>query len=100
MKEFRANGKPFGIRKISAIMEKRYKEATGMECILSSMWAGEKYYMSVYKTYTDLRLVAAPPQSIGYFGGNQDNWTWPRHNCDFTIYRIYEDGKPVTREKV
>ena len=70
-----------------------------MECILSSMWAGEKYYMSVYKTYTDLRLVAAPPQSIGYFGGNQDNWTWPRHNCDFTIYRIYEDGKPVTREK-
>lgn len=99
MKEFRANGKPFGIRKISAIMEKRYKEATGMECILSSMWAGEKYYMSVYKTYTDLRLVAAPPQSIGYFGGNQDNWTWPRHNCDFTIYRIYEDGKPVTREK-
>lgn len=99
MKEFRANGKPFGIRKISAIMEKRYKEATGMECILSSMWAGEKYFMSVYKTYTDLRLVAAPPQSIGYFGGNQDNWTWPRHNCDFTIYRIYEDGKPVTREK-
>lgn len=99
MKEFRANGKPFGIRKISAIMEKRYKEATGMECILSSMWAGEKYYMSVYKTYTDLRLVAAPPQSIGYFGGNQDNWTWPRHNCDFTIYRIYEDGKPVTRGK-
>lgn len=99
MKEFRANGKPFGIRKISAIMEKRYKDATGMECILSSMWAGEKYYMSVYKTYTDLRLVAAPPQSIGYFGGNQDNWTWPRHNCDFTIYRIYEDGKPVTREK-
>lgn len=99
MKEFRANGKPFGIRKISAIMEKRYKEATGMECILSSMWTGEKYYMSVYKTYTDLRLVAAPPQSIGYFGGNQDNWTWPRHNCDFTIYRIYEDGKPVTREK-
>ena len=99
MKEFRANGKPFGIRKISAIMEKRYKEATGMECILSSMWAGEKYFMSVYKTYTDLRLGGAPPQSIGYFGGNQDNWTWPRHNCDFTIYRIYEDGKPVTREK-
>lgn len=99
MKEFRASGKPFGIRKICAIMEKRYKEATGMECILSSMWAGEKYYMSVYKTYTDLRLVAAPPQSIGYFGGNQDNWTWPRHNCDFTIYRIYEDGKPVTSEK-
>ena len=98
-KELRAAGKPFGGRKISAMMEERYNKATGLECILSGMWAGEKYYMSVYKTYTDLRLVAAPPQSIGYFGGNQDNWRWPRHNCDFTIYRIYEDGKPVTREK-
>ena len=98
-KELRSAGKPCGMRKISAMMEKRYNKATGLECILSSMWAGEKYYMSVYKVYTDLRLVAAPPQSIGYFGGNQDNWTWPRHNCDFTIYRIYEDGKPVTREK-
>lgn len=98
-KELRSAGKPCGMRKISAMMEKRYNKATGLECILSSMWAGEKYYMSVYKVYTDLRLVAAPPQSIGYFGGNQDNWTWPRHNCDFTIYRIYEDGEPVTREK-
>ena len=98
-KQLKAAGKPFGGRKISAMMEERYSKATGLECMLSSMWAGEKYYMSVYKVYTDLRLVAAPPQSIGYFGGNQDNWTWPRHNCDFTIYRIYEDGKPVTREK-
>ena len=98
-RELRAAGKPCGMRKISSIMEERYNKATGLECILSGMWAGEKYYMSVYKTYTDLRLVAAPPQSIGYFGGNQDNWRWPRHNCDFTIYRIYEDGKPVTREK-
>ena len=98
-KELRAAGKPCGMRKISSIMEERYNKATGLECILSGMWAGEKYYMSVYKTYTDLRLVAAPPQSIGCFGGNQDNWRWPRHNCDFTIYRIYEDGKPVTREK-
>ena len=99
VKELRKAGKPFGSRKITAMMEDRYSKATGLECILSSMWAGEKYYISVYKVYTDLRLVAAPPQSIGYFGGNQDNWTWPRHNCDFTIYRIYENGQPVTREK-
>ncbi len=98
-KELRAAGKRFGMRKISAMIEERYNKATGLECILSSMWAGEKYYLSAYRTYTDIRLVAAPPQSIGYFGGNQDNWRWPRHNCDFTIYRIYEDGKPVTREK-
>ena len=98
-KELRAAGKPSGGRKISAVMEDRYSKATGLECILSSMWAGEKYYMAVYKVYTDLRLVAAPPLSIGYFGGSKDNWTWPRHNCDFAIYRIYEDGVPVTREK-
>lgn len=98
-KELRNAGKPCGFRKISSLMEGRYNKSTGLECMLSSMWGGEKYYMSVYKVYTDLRLVAAPPQSIGYFGGNQDNWKWPRHNCDFTIYRIYEDGKPVTREK-
>ena len=98
-KEMRAASKPSGSRKISSIMENRYSKATGLECILSSMWSGEKYYMSVYKVYTDLRLVAAPPLSIGYFGGNKDNWTWPRHNCDFAIYRIYENGIPVTREK-
>jgi hypothetical protein len=98
-KEMRAAGKPSGSRKISSIMENRYSKATGLECILSCMWSGEKYYMSVYKVYTDLRLVAAPPLSIGYFGGNKDNWTWPRHNCDFAIYRIYENGIPVTREK-
>ena len=99
VKELRAAGKPSGGRKISAAMEERYSKATGLECILSSMWAGEKYYMSVYKVYTDLRLVAAPPLSIGYFGGSKDNWTWPRHNCDFAIYRIYEDGVPVTKER-
>lgn len=98
-KELRAAHKPFGSRKISALLEERYNKATGLECILSSMWAGEKYYMSAYKVYTDLRLVAAPPLCIGYFGGNKDNWTWPRHNCDFAIYRIYENGLPVTREK-
>ncbi len=99
IKEMRASGKKFGSRKIASIVEKRYNEATGLECILSSMWAGEKYYVSVYKVYTDLRLVAAPPLTIGYFGGDKDNWTWPRHNCDFALYRIYENGQPVTREK-
>lgn len=92
-------GQPAGMRKISHILETRYKEGTGLECILSSMWAGEKYYMSVYKVYDDVRLVAAPPLCIGYFGGDEDNWEWPRHNCDFAMYRIYENGKPVTREK-
>ena len=92
-------GQPTGMRRLSHVMETRYSKATGLECILSSMWAGEKYYMSIYKVYDDVRLVAAPPLCIGYFGGDEDNWEWPRHNCDFAMYRIYENGKPVTREK-
>ena len=98
-KDLVRQGQPAGMRRISYILEKRYNEGTGLECILSSMWSGEKYYMSVYRVYDDVRLVAAPPVCIGYFGGDEDNWEWPRHNCDFAMYRIYENGKPVTREK-
>jgi hypothetical protein len=88
-----------GSRKLSSILEKKYAEETGLEAILSSMWAGEKHYMSLYKVYTDLRLVAAPPLCIGYFGGDEDNWEWPRQNCDFALYRIYENGVPVNCQK-
>lgn len=93
--ELESKGKPFGIRKLRSLLERKYKEATGLEAMLNSMWTGEKYYLSLYKVYTDLRLVAAPPVSIGYFGGDEDNWEWPRHNCDFAIYRIYDNGVPV-----
>ncbi len=98
-KSLQEKGEPFGDRKLGALMERKYGETTGLECIMSSMWSGEKYCMSVYKVYTDLRLVAAPPVCIGYFGAEDDNWQWPRHNCDFAIYRIYEDGIPVTKER-
>lgn len=88
-----------GSRKLSSIIEKKYAGETGLEAILSSMWAGEKRYVSLYKVYTDLRLVAAPPLCIGYFGGDEDNWEWPRQNCDFALYRIYENGVPVNCQK-
>lgn len=59
---------------------------------------GNQYFLYLYETYNDVRLVGAPPQSIGKFGGDTDNWEWPRHTGDFSIFRIYssKDGKPAT----
>ena len=54
-------------------------------------FGGQKYYMSVYQRYDDVRLVCAPPQSLGKFGGDTDNWVWPRQTCDFSVFRIYAD---------
>ena len=90
-------GKPFGMRKLSYMIETKYNKATGLEASLSSMWSGSKYYMALYEVYSDLRLVAAPPVSIAAFGGDEDNWEWPQHKCDFAMYRIYAgpDGKPA-----
>ncbi len=95
--ELKAAGMPFGSRKISFVMERRYHNQTGLEASLSSMWAGSKYYMALYEVYKDVRLVAAPPVSIAAFGGDEDNWEWPQHKCDFAMYRIYtgRDGKPA-----
>ena len=95
--ELHTAGKPFGMRKLSYVIENKYKNATGLEASLGSMWSGSKYYMALYEVYTDLRLVAAPPVSIAAFGGDEDNWEWPQHKCDFAMYRIYTapDGKPA-----
>ena len=58
---------------------------------------GNRYYLVYYKIYSDVRLVAAPPQAIGKFGGETDNWMWPRHTGDFSMFRIYADknGEPA-----
>lgn len=60
-------------------------------------YAGNKYYLIYKKEYTDVRMVAAPPSSIGKFGGETDNWMWPRHTGDFSMFRIYADanGEPA-----
>ena len=92
-----SEGKPAGMRRISAITEKKYSDEYGCEAILSSMWSGSKYYVSLYTVYSDVRLVAAPPVSIAAYGGDIDNWEWPQHKCDFAMYRIYTapDGSPA-----
>ncbi len=68
---------------------------------LKSFFNGNEYYMFVYQDYKDVRLVGAPPSSIGKFGGDTDNWMWPRHTGDFSIFRIYTapDGSPAEYSK-
>ena len=58
---------------------------------VESFYNENVYYLIVYKTYRDVRFVAAPPASMGKFGGETDNWMWPRHTCDFSMFRVYAD---------
>ena len=94
--QLQAEGKPSGSRRLSAILEKKYREEYGLEAGLQGMWAGTAYYICLYTKYTDVRLVAAPPVSVAAFGGDEDNWEWPQHKADFALYRIYgDDGQPL-----
>lgn len=69
----------------------------GYQFEINSFYYGNEYYMFVYNTYNDIRLVAAPPESVGKYGGDTDNWMWPRHTGDFSMLRIYadKDNKPA-----
>ena len=74
-----------------------YDGKAGMEVECLPFYGGNRYYLFYKKVYTDVRMVAAPPSSIGKFGGETDNWMWPRHTGDFSIFRIYadKDGEPA-----
>jgi hypothetical protein len=78
-------------------MRKRAEESGKFEASVKSFYGGNEYYLFVFKTYKDVRLVGAPPSSIGKFGGDTDNWMWPRHTGDFSILRVYSDpdGNPA-----
>jgi len=69
----------------------------GMSVEIRAFYGGNQYYMFTKKTYSDVRLVGAPPSSIGKFGADTDNWMWPRHTGDFSVFRIYADasGNPA-----
>ncbi len=89
------------IRKITGRLEKRAEEDGKYATRVSSFYGGNEYYLFVYKVYKDVRLVGAPPSSIGKYGGDTDNWMWPRHTGDFSIFRVYcgADGEPAEYSK-
>ena len=66
-------------------------DGKGLRATVESLYYGNQYFLFLYREYGDVRLVGAPPSSIGKFGGDTDNWMWPRHTGDFSIFRIYAD---------
>ena len=76
-------------------------EGTHYQTVVRPYFAGNEYYLLVYEVFQDVRLVGAPPSNIGKFGGDTDNWMWPRHTGDFSVFRIYadKDNKPAPYSK-
>ena len=89
------------VRDAASKIEKEAKGETTYETRVRSLFESNKYYLFVTETFKDIRLVGTPPQSIGKFGGETDNWMWPRHTGDFSMFRVYcsPDGKPAEYSK-
>ncbi|MCH7658767.1 MAG: S46 family peptidase [Bacteroidetes bacterium] len=85
------------IRDVSEEIENIAIEDNHYSARVQSFFGGNYFYLMVYETYKDVRLAGAPPSSIGKYGGDTDNWMWPRHTGDFSVFRVYSgpDGKPA-----
>lgn len=84
-----------------AIIEKENSENGKYTVSVRPFFQGNEYYYFVYQDYTDVRLVGTPPESVGKFGGDTDNWEWPRQTGDFSMFRVYadKDGNPAAYSK-
>ncbi len=82
-------------------IEQKAMEGNDYRATVSSFYGGNYFYLLVYESYTDVRFVGAPPSSIGKFGFDTDNWEWPRHTGDFSVFRVYSgpDGRPAPYSK-
>lgn len=89
------------IEKVSAEIAKKAKEGNSYTTSVKNYFGGNQFYLLVYEVYNDVRMVGAPPSSIGKFGADTDNWMWPRHTGDFSIFRVYasKDNKPAEYAK-
>ena len=85
------------IKENSESLVKEATKGTHYKAVVKPFFKGNKYYMIITEIFKDIRLVGAPPSNIGKFGGDTDNWMWPRHTGDFSLFRIYvgPDGKPA-----
>lgn len=80
-------------------IEKACSAASGQRCDVVTLYAGGRYHLYQYKKYTDVRLVMAPEFGIAFFGGDEENFTYPRYNLDITFFRAYENGQPARIEQ-
>ncbi len=89
------------VRKNSKKIKEAAEQGTTYTAEVSTMFNGNQYFLFIYEVYEDVRLVGAPPSSIGKFGSDTDNWMWPRHTGDFSMFRVYADrnGKPAKYSK-
>jgi hypothetical protein len=78
-----------------ATIEKESNQATGLQSRMVELYRGGEFWLYRYKKYTDVRLVMAPEEQAAFFGGDPDNFSYPRHDLDFAFFRIYENGAPV-----
>jgi len=85
-------------RAIINTIEKESHDATGLRSDVVTLYQGAVYHLYRYKRYTDVRLVFAPEESIAFFGGDPDNFEYPRYDLDFCLFRVYENGKPAKIE--
>ncbi len=85
-------------RKMMTAIEDEAEKETGLDCQVVTLYQGGLYHLYSYKRYTDIRLVMAPEASIAFFGGDNDNFEYPRFNLDMCFFRIYENGQPLHPE--
>ncbi len=85
-------------RAAMSAIEKDCATSTGLRCDVVTLYSGEVYNLYKYKKYTDVRLVFSPEFAIAFFGGDPDNFTYPRYDLDISFFRVYENGKPVHLE--
>jgi len=85
-------------RKVMTRIEQESKDATGLDSEVVTLWHGARYHLYRYRRYADLRLVFAPEKSVAFFGGDNDNFDYPRFDLDCCFFRIYENDKPLKPE--